>query len=153
MRGDQLARQWRIIRAIAASPNGLTVTEIAQREEPGIPMIYRELEALQAAGFPLYSERGNRSNHWAFIDTFKFKTPPPFTLPELISYFHRDLVCRPLDQALPRYPVGRWAVDFIRNPELFDLIPMKKSDFAAPAPEPCLSTLVEPVGRSGAGAA
>ena len=52
MRGDQLARQWRIIRAIEASPNGLTATEIAQREETGIRTIYRDLEALQAAGFP-----------------------------------------------------------------------------------------------------
>ena len=34
MRGDPLARQWRIIRAIEASPSGLTVTEIAQREAP-----------------------------------------------------------------------------------------------------------------------
>jgi len=47
MRGDQLARQWRIIRAIEASPNGLTVAEIAQREETGIRTIYRDLEALQ----------------------------------------------------------------------------------------------------------
>jgi len=52
MRGDQLGRQWRIIRAIEASPNELAVTEIAQREETGIRTIYRDLEALQAAGFP-----------------------------------------------------------------------------------------------------
>jgi predicted DNA-binding transcriptional regulator YafY len=52
MRGDQLGRQWRTIRTIEASPNGLTVTEIAQREETGIRTIYRDLEALQAAGFP-----------------------------------------------------------------------------------------------------
>ena len=52
MRGDQLARQWRIIRGIGTSPNGLTVTEIAQREETGIRTIYRNLEALQAANFP-----------------------------------------------------------------------------------------------------
>lgn len=36
MRGDQLTRQWRIIRAIEASPNGLTGTEIAEREETGV---------------------------------------------------------------------------------------------------------------------
>ena len=30
MRGDQLARQWRIIRGIEASSNGLTVAEIAR---------------------------------------------------------------------------------------------------------------------------
>ena len=35
MRGDQLARQWRVIRAIEASPGGLTVAEIAGREETG----------------------------------------------------------------------------------------------------------------------
>jgi len=93
MRGDQLARQWRIIRAIEASPNGLTVAEIAQREETGIRTIYRDLEALQAAGFPLYTERVNGANRWAFVDTFKFKIPPPFTLTELMSlYFYKDLV-------------------------------------------------------------
>jgi hypothetical protein len=50
MRGDQLARQWRGIRPIEASPNGLTVAEIAKREETGIRAVYRDLEA-QAAGF------------------------------------------------------------------------------------------------------
>ncbi|MGA2958025.1 MAG: transcriptional regulator [Thermodesulfobacteriota bacterium] len=93
MRGDQLVRQWRIIRAIEASSNGLTVTEIAQREETGIRTIYRDLEALQAAGFPLYTEKVERATRWAFIDTFKFKIPPPFTLTELMSlYFYKDLV-------------------------------------------------------------
>jgi predicted DNA-binding transcriptional regulator YafY len=47
MRGDQLARQWRVIRAIEVSPNGLTVAEIAKREETGIRTIDRDLEALQ----------------------------------------------------------------------------------------------------------
>jgi predicted DNA-binding transcriptional regulator YafY len=86
MRGDQLARQWRIIRAIEASPNGLTVAEFTKREETGIRTIYRYLEAFQAAGFPLYTERVDQSNRWAFIDTFKFKTPPLFTLTELMSF-------------------------------------------------------------------
>lgn len=76
MRGDQLARQWRVIRAIEASPGGLTVAEIAEREETGIRTIYRDLESLQAAGFPLYTERVDRVNRWAFIDTFKFKILP-----------------------------------------------------------------------------
>ncbi len=76
MRGDQLSRQWRVIRAIEASPNGLTVAEIAKREETGIRSIYRDLEALQAAGFPLYTEKVERATRWAFIDTFKFKIPP-----------------------------------------------------------------------------
>jgi predicted DNA-binding transcriptional regulator YafY len=93
MRGDQLARQWRIIRAIEAGSKGLTVTEIADREDCGPRTIYRDLEALQAAGFPLYTERVDGTNRWAFIDTYKFKVPPPFTLSELMSlYLYRDLV-------------------------------------------------------------
>jgi predicted DNA-binding transcriptional regulator YafY len=78
MQGDQLSRQWRTIREIKASPNGLTVAEIAKREETGIRTICRYLEALQAASFPLYTERADRVNRWAFIDTLKFKIPPPF---------------------------------------------------------------------------
>jgi hypothetical protein len=92
MWGDQLVWQWRIIQPIEASPNGLTVTEIAQREETGIHTIYRDLEALQAAGFPLYTEKVERATRWAFIDTFKFKIPPPFSLTGFMSlYFCKDL--------------------------------------------------------------
>ena len=76
MRGDQLARQWRIIQANEASPNGLNAAEVAEREETGIRTIYRDLEALQAAGFPLYTERVEKANRWAFIHTFKFKISP-----------------------------------------------------------------------------
>ncbi len=54
MRGDQLARQWRVIRAIEASPGGLTVAEIANFPST--------LEALQGAGFPLYTERVEKAN-------------------------------------------------------------------------------------------
>jgi predicted DNA-binding transcriptional regulator YafY len=81
-----------LVRAIEASPNGLTVAEIAKREEIGIRTIYRDLEALQAAGLPLYTERVDGANRWAFVDTFKFKIPPPFNLTELMSlYVYRDI--------------------------------------------------------------
>ena len=93
MRGDQLARQWRIIRANEADPNGLTVTAIAQREETGMRTINRTLEAPRASGVSLHAERVQRANRWAFMDTFKFKIPAPFTLTELMSlYVYRDMV-------------------------------------------------------------
>jgi predicted DNA-binding transcriptional regulator YafY len=83
MRGDQLARQRRTIRAIEANPTGLTVIEIAQREETGIRTIYPNLEALQASGvFQIV----RRANLWAFIDTLKFKILPSFSLTELRSF-------------------------------------------------------------------
>jgi hypothetical protein len=122
MRGDQLSRQWRVVRAIEASPNGLTVAEIAKREDSGIRTICRDLEVLQAAGSPLYTERVDRANRSAFVDTFKFEIPPPFTLTEQLSlYFYRGLVCKVLAHCLPQFQVSRRAVDLIRNRERFDL--------------------------------
>ena len=61
MRGDQLALQWRVIRAIEASPNGLTIDEKAAREETRIRTIYSGLGAIHAAGFPLYTGGGVRA--------------------------------------------------------------------------------------------
>lgn len=93
MRGEQLARQWRVIRSIEASPKGLTVAELAERERIGPRTIYRDLEALQEAGFPLYTERAERSNRWFVVDTYKFKVPPPFTLTELMAlHLYGDLL-------------------------------------------------------------
>jgi hypothetical protein len=79
MRGDQLARPWGIIRAIKASPNGLAVTSIEQRQET-IRTIYRDLEPPQVPGDSPHAQRVQRANCWAFINTSKFKIPPPFTL-------------------------------------------------------------------------
>ena len=38
-------------------------------------LVQRPQEALQEAGFPLYTERVERSNRWMFVDTFNFKVP------------------------------------------------------------------------------
>jgi hypothetical protein len=93
MRGDQSVWQWRIIQPIEADPNRLTVAAIGRQEETGFRAIYQDLEALQAAGFPLCTARVDRANRWAFKDTFKFKIPPPYTLTELASlYFYKDLI-------------------------------------------------------------
>ncbi|MGD0623234.1 MAG: hypothetical protein ABSB32_00780 [Thermodesulfobacteriota bacterium] len=80
MRGDELTWQWRIVRADEASSTGLTVAEIAKREEMGIRTICRYLQALQAASFAFYAERGDRANRCASIGTFKFKIPPSFPI-------------------------------------------------------------------------
>jgi hypothetical protein len=121
MRGDQLARQRRIIRAIGTSPSRLALNEIAQRQETGIRTTYRDLEALQAADFPLYIERIDRSNRWALNTAFKLKIPAPFNLGELIStYSYKDLVRKALVEPLTQYPMIRRAVALIRESRLYD---------------------------------
>jgi predicted DNA-binding transcriptional regulator YafY len=55
MRGDQLARQWRILRTIESKKQGTTVAELASQEDCHPRTIWRDLAAIQEAGFPLYT--------------------------------------------------------------------------------------------------
>lgn len=85
MRGDQLSRQWRILRQIEVSTKGLSVADIAAAAGVPLRTAYRDLEDLQRAGFPLYNEHQSRASVWKMVDTHKAKTPMPFTLTELLS--------------------------------------------------------------------
>ena len=78
MCGYQLVRQWEGIQVIEANPNWLTVAEPAKREETGLRPIYRDLEAFQVAGFPLYTEEVDRANRCSSIATNNFKIPKLF---------------------------------------------------------------------------
>jgi predicted DNA-binding transcriptional regulator YafY len=92
-RGDQLARQWRIIQTLVTSKHGKTVGDLVKEEDCHPRTIYRDLEALQEAGFPIYSDRVDGKGIWSVVDEYKHKMPVPFTLPELMAlYFSRDLI-------------------------------------------------------------
>ena len=41
--------------------------------------VYRDLEALQAAGFPIYTERVEGKNVWSLLDVVKHQIPIPFS--------------------------------------------------------------------------
>jgi hypothetical protein len=49
MRGDQLARQWRILRAIESKKYGTTVAELAAQEDCSPRTIWRDLSAIEPA--------------------------------------------------------------------------------------------------------
>jgi len=92
MRGDQLSRQWRILRQIEVSKNGLTAAELAELGGISQRTAYRDLDDLQLAGFPLFAEKGEKGNRWKFVDTYRFKVPQPFTFTELMSlHLSKDL--------------------------------------------------------------
>lgn len=93
MRGDQLARQWRILRTIESSKQGVTVAKLAEEESCHPRTIWRDLAAIQAAGFPLYSEKDGSKSRYCFVKGYKFHLPVPFTVTELMSlYFYRDIL-------------------------------------------------------------
>ena len=92
-RGDQLGRQWKIIQTLISSRIGKSAADLAQDLECHPRTIYRDLEALQVAGFPIYTERSEGKNLWSLLDTVKHQIPVPFTLTELMAlYFGRDML-------------------------------------------------------------
>jgi predicted DNA-binding transcriptional regulator YafY len=91
-RGDQLARQWKIIQALIASRHGKSVPDLAEMVECHTRTVYRDLEALQAAGFPVTTERDGHRMIWSLLDPQRHTMPIPLSLPELMAlYFGRSL--------------------------------------------------------------
>jgi predicted DNA-binding transcriptional regulator YafY len=91
-RGDQLARQWKIIQALIASRRGKSVPELAEMVECHTRTVYRDLEALQAAGFPVTTERDGHRMVWSLLDGRQRTLPIPLSVPELLAlYFGRRL--------------------------------------------------------------
>ncbi|MDZ7697730.1 MAG: helix-turn-helix domain-containing protein [Deltaproteobacteria bacterium] len=92
-RGDQLGRQWKIIQTLISSSQGKSAADLARDLDCHPRTVYRDLEALQVAGFPIYTERAGGKNLWSLLDTMKHHIPVPFTLTELMAlYFSRDML-------------------------------------------------------------
>jgi len=53
MRGDQLSRQWQILRTIESKKHGTTVAELASQEDCSPRTIWRDLAAIQNVQLPL----------------------------------------------------------------------------------------------------
>jgi predicted DNA-binding transcriptional regulator YafY len=92
-RGDQLGRQWRIIQTLINSKLGKSAADLAEEIECHPRTVYRDLEALQVAGFPIYNEKVEGKGLWSLLDTVKHQIPIPFSLTELMAlYFGSDML-------------------------------------------------------------
>jgi predicted DNA-binding transcriptional regulator YafY len=92
-RSDQLGRQWKIIQTMLASRTGISVSDLAQDMGCHPRTVYRDLEALQAAGFPFYNEQSGKTSRWSLMDSAKRQIPIPLDLTELMAlYFSRDMM-------------------------------------------------------------
>jgi predicted DNA-binding transcriptional regulator YafY len=90
-RGDQLARQWKIFQTLVTSRYGKSVSDLAKNLDCHQRTVYRDLRALEEAGFPLYTEEANGKNLWCLLDSARKPLPMTFKLPELMAlYFGRD---------------------------------------------------------------
>jgi predicted DNA-binding transcriptional regulator YafY len=92
-RGEQLGRQWRIIQTLIASRKGISVSDLARDLECHPRTVYRDLEALEIAGFPVFTEKRGAKNIWRIMDSARQHTSVPFTLLELMAlYFSRGML-------------------------------------------------------------
>ena len=92
-RGDQLSRQWRIIQSLMAARKGKSATELSDALECHSRTVYRDLEALQMAGFPLYNEKFDGRTLWSILEGGRHNMPIPLNLTELMAlYFSRNLL-------------------------------------------------------------
>lgn len=92
-RNAEVIRQWSILRDLEASRR-LTIDDLAERTGVTTRTIRRDLEALQASGFPLYDELIDNKRFWMLeAKAFKRLDDTGFTLAELSAlYFSRTLV-------------------------------------------------------------
>lgn len=96
-RQDQLRRTWRLLTLLDAHRQGLTVAELARELDVSVRTLYRDLQTLQRADFPIYSERIAREVQWRFVEGYRFSRHPPFSAEELAALeLSRDAL-RPLE--------------------------------------------------------
>jgi len=99
-RGKEIVRQWSILRQIA-NARDWTVPKLAREHGVCTRTIYRDLAALQAAGFPLYDEEREGRKYWR-LESWPFPRlhDVGFTFPELCAfYIHRGRLSGPLPLA------------------------------------------------------
>lgn len=92
-RNAEVIRQWSILRDLESSRR-VTIDELAERTGVTTRTIRRDLEALQAAGFPLFDETHDGKKYWTLEQkAFRRLDDTGFTLAELSAlYFSRSLV-------------------------------------------------------------
>ncbi len=92
MRGDQLSRQWRLLQLLAQSRGGVGPDASAAELECDRRTFYRDINALQYAGFPIYNEKRDGRVYYKLIESYKLGHPP-FTPDELLALaFGEDLL-------------------------------------------------------------
>lgn len=123
MRGEQLARQWRLIQRLARSRAGVGLDELAADLECTRRTVYRDLDALMFAGFPVVSERREGRAFYGFLETYKLGNTP-FTPDEVLALAFGEDLLRTLEGTVFHDSI-RSALTKIRaglGPELADFL-------------------------------
>lgn len=92
---SQAARVQGILRTLGTR-HGITIGELAEEFRVTKRTLYRDLKALEDAGYPILSEVIDGTTYWKLELSFKGVPPVTFTLNELMAlYFSRKLLVSP----------------------------------------------------------
>jgi predicted DNA-binding transcriptional regulator YafY len=123
-RGGQVARLYALVMELAQSKRGLPVETLARRRGWHVRTVYRDLHALEKAGFPVARTDGGR---WKISEGWERRIPFPLPLGQLLAlYAARELllplrgtpVAREFDALFERI-AGSVSADGQRQGELF----------------------------------
>ncbi len=92
-RGDQVGRLYTLVTDLARRKRGMTAAALAQRHDLGVRTVYRDLHALETAGFPITTGDGAR---WKLIDGWEAHIPFPLPLGQLIALHMARTLMRPI---------------------------------------------------------
>ena len=123
MRGDQLARQWQLIQRLSHSRSGVALDDLARDLDCVKRTVYRDLDALMFAGFPVVSEKRNGRVFYRFLDSFRLGDVP-FTADEILALAFSEDLLRTLEGTVFHDSIGS-ALAKIRaglGPELGDYL-------------------------------
>jgi predicted DNA-binding transcriptional regulator YafY len=98
-RNDQITRQWHLLRRLEGStgltPRGL-VESVPEDYPKNARTVRRDLEALEAVGFPIVTDRQNGQTRWKLMDGFHDIPALGFSATELMALLLSRNLLKPL---------------------------------------------------------
>ena len=99
-RNDQITRQWHLLRRLEGS-HGLTLPKLVESVPEDYPKnartVRRDLEALEAVGFPLVTDRVNGQTRWRLMEGFRDIPALGFSATELMALVLSRNLPKPLE--------------------------------------------------------
>jgi predicted DNA-binding transcriptional regulator YafY len=99
-RNDQITRQWHLLRRLEGSP-GKTLQQLVVDVPDDYPKnartVRRDLEALEAVGFPLVVEKHNGQTRWRLMEGFRNIPALGFSATELMALLLSRNLLKPLE--------------------------------------------------------
>jgi hypothetical protein len=103
-RGAQFIRQWRLLRALEGAKRGMSAAQLKDtiEETQSTRTLYRDLEVLEQAGFPLTNEGGR----WRLLETSESSWAIPANPTEVVALMLTEDLLAPVEDSWLAEPLA-----------------------------------------------